>query len=105
MLFTSFFFVGPHPCHVEIPKLGIKSELQLLAFTTATPELSFIGNLHGSRQRQILNPLSKASDGTHILVDTSRVLNLLSTVSMVSRVIFTVSNCFNCLIDFCPAPT
>ena len=30
------FFLGPHPWHVEIPRLGVRSELQLLAYTTAT---------------------------------------------------------------------
>ena len=30
-----FFFSGPHPQHVEVPKLVVKSELQLLAYTTA----------------------------------------------------------------------
>ena len=24
-----FCFSGPHPCHMEVPKLGVKSELQL----------------------------------------------------------------------------
>ena len=31
-----FFFLGPHPWHMEVPKLGVKSELQLMAYTTAT---------------------------------------------------------------------
>ena len=30
------FFLGPHPRHMEILGLGGKSELQLLAYTTAT---------------------------------------------------------------------
>ena len=30
------------------------------------------------QQHYILNPLSRARDGTHILMDTSRILNLLS---------------------------
>ena len=28
-------FIGPHMEHVEVPKLGVKSELLLLAYTTA----------------------------------------------------------------------
>ena len=49
-------------------------ELQLLAYTTATAmqDLSHIFNLHhSSRQYWILNPQSKARDGTGILMGTS----------------------------------
>ena len=72
-LFFYFFF---HSWHVEVPRLGVKSELQLPAYTTATAmqNLSRICDLyHSSRQHQILNPLSKASDPTHILMDPSWV--------------------------------
>ena len=64
----SFVFLGPHPQHMEIPTLGVSSELQLPAYTTATamPEASRVCDLqHSSKQRQILNPLSKARDPTH----------------------------------------
>ena len=75
--FSFFLFcLGPHLPHMEVPRLGVESELQLLAYTTAnaTWDLSHICNLHhSSRQRQILYPLSKARDQTHILVDTSWV--------------------------------
>ena len=30
-----FCFLGPHPRHMEVPRLGIQSELQLPAYTTA----------------------------------------------------------------------
>ena len=33
--FPFFFFLGPHLRHMEVPRLEIKSELQLLAHTTA----------------------------------------------------------------------
>ena len=38
--FFSFFFLGPHLWHMEVPKLGIKSEPQLPAYVTAvaTPD-------------------------------------------------------------------
>ena len=52
---------------MEVPRLGVESELQLAAYTTATamPDLSCVCDLClGSRQRQILNPLSEAKDGT-----------------------------------------
>ena len=48
---------------MEVPRLGVESELQLLAYATATAtwNLSHICSLyHSSLQRQILNPLSKA---------------------------------------------
>ena len=50
---------------MEVPRLGVKSELQLLAYAmaTATWDLSYICNLHHcSWQCQILNPLNEARD-------------------------------------------
>ena len=51
---------------MEIPRLRVKSELQLLAYTTvtATPDPShiFCHLHHSSHQRWILNPQSKARD-------------------------------------------
>ena len=37
-----FFFLGPYQWHMEVPRIGVKSELQLLACTTATaiPDLT-----------------------------------------------------------------
>ena len=62
-----FAFLGPHPWHMEGPRLGVKSELQLPAYTTATAmqDLSHLFDLHQSSwQRWILNPMSKARDQT-----------------------------------------
>ena len=50
---------------MEFPRLGVKLELQLLAYTTATamPDLSHVCDLHHSSwQHWILNPLSEARD-------------------------------------------
>ena len=47
-----FCFLGPHSQHMEVPRLGAESELQ---------------------QRQILNPLSEARDGTHICMVPSQI--------------------------------
>ena len=61
---------------MEVSRLGVKSKLQLLAYTTATvtSELSHVCNLHhSSRQCQILNPLSKARDQTRNLVIPSQI--------------------------------
>ena len=58
---------------MEVPGLGVKSELQLPAYTTATaiPDLSHVCDLyHSSLQRQILNPLSRVGDPVFILMDT-----------------------------------
>ena len=71
-----FCFPGPHLWHMEVLGLGVKSELQLPAYTTARSmrDLSHICDLlHSSQQGQIPNPLSKARDRTCILMDTSRI--------------------------------
>ena len=60
-----FVFLGPHPWHLEVPRLGVELELQPLAYarTTATRDPSCICNLHhSSRQHQILNPLRESRD-------------------------------------------
>ena len=46
-----FSFLGPCPWHMEVPRLGVELELQLLAYTTA-------------KATAYLNPLSEARDGT-----------------------------------------
>ena len=61
---------------MEVPRLGVRSELQLLAYATATAmqDLSYICDLHHSSwQCWTLNALSKVKDQTHILMDSSRV--------------------------------
>ena len=62
---------------MEVPRLGVKSELQLLAYATtiatAMPDPSLVCNLHHSCQ--ILNPLSKVRDLACILMDLSWVHN------------------------------
>ena len=78
MMLALFFFpfLGPHPMHMEVPRLGAELELQLPAYstTTAMPDLSCICDLrHSSWQCQILNPLREARDRTPILMDTSWV--------------------------------
>ena len=59
---------------MEVPRLGVKSELQLLAYTTAIEArgLSHNCDLHqSSEQCQIPDPLSETRDRTSILMDTS----------------------------------
>ena len=66
---------------MEVPGLGFESELQLLAYATATamPDPSCVGDLCRSSQNcQIPNQMSEARDQTCILMDISQVLNPLS---------------------------
>ena len=73
-IFSLSCFLGPHQWHMGVPRLGVESELQLLVYTTAVPELSHICNLHhSSQQHWILNSLSDARDQTRHLIDTSWV--------------------------------
>ena len=67
-----------HPRQMEVPRLGVNSELQLPAYTTATAtwDPSHICDLyHSSWQCWILNPLSEARDWTHFLMVTSQILS------------------------------
>ena len=75
-IFFFFFFLGPHLQHMEVPRLGVESELLELAYATATamPDLSRICDLHYSlRQRWIFNPLSEVRDWICFLMNTSWV--------------------------------
>ena len=61
--FVFLLFLGPYPWHMEVARLGVKSELWLLAYTTAiaTQDLSCICDLHlSSWQRWILNPMRRS---------------------------------------------
>ena len=52
---------------MQVPRLGVESELQLPAYTTATatwdPSCVFHPH-HSSQQRRLLNPLIEARDRT-----------------------------------------
>ena len=57
---------------MEVPRVGVKSELRQPATATQVPSCIF--NLpHSSRQRQIINPLNKARNQTRNLMATSQV--------------------------------
>ena len=76
-----FLLLMAAPTAYGSSQLGVELEPQLLAYATATAtwDLSPVCNLHhSSRQPQILNTLSEAGNWTHILMDTSWGLNLLS---------------------------
>ena len=77
MTMVMICFLELHLWHMEVARLGGQSELQLLAYTTATARLDprHICDLHHSPgQCQILNPLSEGRDGTYILKDTNQAL-------------------------------
>ena len=69
----SFFLIMAIPAAYGSPRLGVKSELQLLAYTTDTATATATATWDPSRslwQCQILNPLSEARDRTHNPLDT-----------------------------------
>ena len=81
--FVGFFFfvvvvvfLGPHPKHMEVPRLGVKSELQVQAYTATTviQDLRRIRGLYqSSKQCQILNSLGKTRYGTSKHMDIRRI--------------------------------
>ena len=63
-IFSFFVFLGSYPQHVEVPRLG-RDRIGAVATARAMQDPSHSCELHqSSRQRQILNPLSKARDQT-----------------------------------------
>ena len=71
-----FFFLGPRVRLMEVPRLGVKSELPLPTHTTATAtwDRSHVCDLHhSSKQHWILNPLSEARDWSHNLMVPSQI--------------------------------
>ena len=71
-----FCFLGLHLQQMEVPRLGVKLEPPLPAYTTATAtqDLSRICDLHHSpRQSQIPNPLSEVRDWTRILMYSGQI--------------------------------
>ena len=69
---------------MEVPRLGVKSELQLLAYSTATAiqDLSCVSNLHHSSQH---NPRGEARDQTRNLVVPSRLCFHCATTGIPKR--------------------
>ena len=104
LFFYSFIcFLGPHLRHIEVPRLGVKSEQQLPAYATdtATQDLSHICDLHhSSQQRQILNPLCKARDRTCNLMVPSRIRFCCATTGAPSWVILMIPFHFSYLFTF-----
>ena len=97
-------FLGPHLRHMEVPRLGVRSELHLPATDatgTAMRDTSHVCNLHhSSQQPRSLNPLSEARDQTCILTDTSWVHFCCTTTGTPK----TLSNCSCCLLKIQATP-
>ena len=53
---SSIYFWGPYPWHMEVPRLRVESELQLLAYATATPDPSCVCDLHHSSWQRQMDP-------------------------------------------------
>ena len=71
-------FLGPHSWHMEVPRQGVESELQLCwsTYTTATAMQDprrMCDLHHRSWQHQILNLLSETRDRTHHLMVPSQI--------------------------------
>ena len=78
MFILFFCFWGLYLWHMEVPRLEVKLELQLPAYTTATAtatwDPSHIFDLHHSSwQCQIVNRLSEPRDRNCVLMDASQI--------------------------------
>ena len=61
---------------MEVPRLGVEWELQLMAYTTAAAmrDMNRVCHLlHSSWQSRSLNPLNEFRDRARILMDTSQI--------------------------------
>ena len=75
--FFFFCFLGPQLPHMDVPRLGVESELQLPAYITATATATWDPSYvcdphHSSWQHQIPDPLREARDLAHILMYASQ---------------------------------
>jgi len=102
-LFLSFFLffflvsLGLHSQHMEVPRLGVESELPSYTTATAMRNPSCVFDLHHSSwQCWILNPLSKARDQTHILMDTSQIHFCCATMGTHGTIFLTLHYEYDC---------
>ena len=104
-LCCSFAFLG----QMEVPRLGVKLELQLQAYATTIamedPSLHHSNLHHSSWQHRIPDPLSEVRDRTCILMDTSWI-RFLCTATGTPRAIHFYWNTnkemqLNYVLSFC----
>ena len=82
-----FSFPGLHLRHMEVPSLGVESELY--SWPMLDPSC-FCDLYHSSQQWEILNLLSKARYWTCILLDTSWVCYCWDTTGSPTLIFFNV---------------
>ena len=75
-------FLGPYPRHMERPRLGVVSQLQPPAYTTATATATWDPSRlcdlhHSSRQHWIPNSLSEARDSLPLCRNRNSSLSIL----------------------------
>ena len=93
-LFIYFVFLRLLPWHMEVPRLGVKLERQLLAIAVAMPDQSHVCDLHhSSRQHWILNSLTEARDQTCVLTDASQIRFHCATTGTPINLIFKSMHC------------
>ena len=81
VFFVAVVFLGLHLWHMEVPRLGAESEVHPLAYATATAMPVWAASATyatGHGNAGAFNPLSEARDWTHVLMDTSQILNRMS---------------------------
>ena len=103
--FFSFILLRATPAGYGSSRLGVKSELEPLAYATAiaTRDPSHVCNLHySSGECWILNPLSEARDWVHILTVTSQVHHHWAAAGTPGLVFFQLT--LTSRIRLCKAP-
>ena len=83
--FFLFCFLGPHPWHMEVPRLRVKSKLQLLAYATSQPCQIWAGSVTYTTacgNAGSLTPWVGSRDWTHIFTDTTSVPTTGTPVSV-----------------------
>ena len=78
--FFFFFFMWLHPQHLEVSRLEVELEQQLLDCTHSHSNLRVCNLHHSLWQCWILNPRSGTEDQTLVLMNTSQVCYIWATM-------------------------
>ena len=74
-----FFFLGPHPLHVEVPRSTGQIGAIAASHSHSCSSPGSEPHIYTTTYGQILNPLSEARDGTCVLTDTSQLRHRQAT--------------------------